>query len=249
MKLADRIQMRYAALRIHAQRLAPQVLAKAFRGELVEQDPQDEPASVLLQRLTASQSTKTSASRGRPRAQAKPQPLAPDRPPTDWASLPDGAWVAPADPDGHATTVWITAVLRAWGAPMPERTARLATLLCQQPHLLTPALPAAQASLWSRLVGDAAAPLPTQVTRLQPASNHPWGRAFQGMRMRGDLVEAGTGDDVTWALGPGAAAIATAGWPDGRAGFVVAHLRAHGLASVLPALAPAEQAFVDARAA
>lgn len=247
--VAQQIEAKYKVARAHAQRLAPQVLAKAFRGELVEQDPQDEPASVLLQRLAVSQPSKESSSRGRPRAQAKPQPPAPDRPPTEWASLPDGAWTAPADPDGHATTVWLTAVLRAWGAPMPERAARLATLLCQQPHLFTPMLPAAQARLWSRLVGDAAAPLPAQVTRLQPASNHPWGRAVQGMRIRGDLVEAGTGDDLTWALGPGAAAMGAAGWSDGRAGFVVAHLRAHGLASILPALAPAEQAFVNARAA
>lgn len=51
--VADRIESRYTAMRAHAQRLAPQVLAKAFRGELVEQDPQDEPASQLLGRLRA----------------------------------------------------------------------------------------------------------------------------------------------------------------------------------------------------
>lgn len=49
--LADRIEARYAAIRVHTQRLAPQVLTKAFRGELVSQDSNDEPASALLARL------------------------------------------------------------------------------------------------------------------------------------------------------------------------------------------------------
>jgi type I restriction enzyme, S subunit len=33
------------------ERLTPSVLAKAFRGELVEQDPDDEPAEKLLERI------------------------------------------------------------------------------------------------------------------------------------------------------------------------------------------------------
>ena len=49
--LADRIEARVTAARAHAQRLSPLVLAKAFRGELVPQDPSDEPASVLLARI------------------------------------------------------------------------------------------------------------------------------------------------------------------------------------------------------
>ena len=36
---------------ITSERLTPSVLAKAFRGELVSQDPNDEPASTLLERL------------------------------------------------------------------------------------------------------------------------------------------------------------------------------------------------------
>lgn len=51
LSLADRIEVRYTAARAQAQRLAPLVLAKAFRGELVQQDPNDEPASVLLKRI------------------------------------------------------------------------------------------------------------------------------------------------------------------------------------------------------
>jgi len=52
-KLADRIEARYTAARAQAQRLSPLLLAKAFRGELVPQDPNDEPASELLARLSA----------------------------------------------------------------------------------------------------------------------------------------------------------------------------------------------------
>lgn len=51
--LADRIEARANAARTQAQRLSPLVLAKAFRGELVQQDPQDEPASVLLERIAS----------------------------------------------------------------------------------------------------------------------------------------------------------------------------------------------------
>jgi type I restriction enzyme S subunit len=54
--LADRIEVRANAARTHAQRLSPLVLAKAFRGELVPQDPQDEPANELLNRIVAAQS-------------------------------------------------------------------------------------------------------------------------------------------------------------------------------------------------
>jgi type I restriction enzyme S subunit len=49
--LADRIEARCTVARAQAQRLAPLVLAKAFRGELVPQDPNDEPTSELLARI------------------------------------------------------------------------------------------------------------------------------------------------------------------------------------------------------
>jgi type I restriction enzyme S subunit len=49
--MADRIEARCTAARAQAQRLTPLVLAKAFRGELVPQDPNDEPASELLARI------------------------------------------------------------------------------------------------------------------------------------------------------------------------------------------------------
>ncbi len=51
--LADRIEARCNAARTQAQRLSPLLLAKAFRGELVPQDPYDEPASALLERIAS----------------------------------------------------------------------------------------------------------------------------------------------------------------------------------------------------
>jgi len=49
----DRLEARYQAARTQVERLTPALLAKAFRGELVPQDPNDEPASVLLERIRA----------------------------------------------------------------------------------------------------------------------------------------------------------------------------------------------------
>jgi len=42
------------------------ILAKAFRGELVEQDPNDEPASVLLERIRAEREQQTQGKAKKP---------------------------------------------------------------------------------------------------------------------------------------------------------------------------------------
>ena len=51
--IADRLEARAQAALARYSRLTPALLAKAFRGELVPQDPTDEPASVLLERIRA----------------------------------------------------------------------------------------------------------------------------------------------------------------------------------------------------
>lgn len=48
---ADRLEDRLAQAKTAVDRLTPALLAKAFRGELVPQDPNDEPAAELLKRL------------------------------------------------------------------------------------------------------------------------------------------------------------------------------------------------------
>lgn len=57
-KLADDIEKRYNKARAHIDKLTQSILAKAFRGELVPQDPNDEPASELLKRIHAAREKK-----------------------------------------------------------------------------------------------------------------------------------------------------------------------------------------------
>jgi len=52
-ELADQIEARFKKAQAQVDRLTPSLLARAFRGELVPQGPDDEPASVLLERIHA----------------------------------------------------------------------------------------------------------------------------------------------------------------------------------------------------
>jgi type I restriction enzyme S subunit len=78
--LADQLEARLTTARKVVDRLTPALLAKAFRGELVPQDPNDEPASVLLERIRAARQAEAAAAkpsrRGRPKAAATPDPIA-----------------------------------------------------------------------------------------------------------------------------------------------------------------------------
>lgn len=72
LRLAAQIERRHAAATSNALRLTPLTLAKAFRGELVPQDPNDEPASALLARIATQRNAPAGAysastpRRGRP---------------------------------------------------------------------------------------------------------------------------------------------------------------------------------------
>lgn len=62
---ADRLEAEAVRARALIDRLESAILAKAFRGELVPQDPNDEPASVLLDRIRAERAAAPKAKRGR----------------------------------------------------------------------------------------------------------------------------------------------------------------------------------------
>ena len=67
-KWIDRLASEAKSARKLVDHLDQAVLAKAFRGELVPQDPSDEPASVLLERIRAARTEPQRSSGGRGRA-------------------------------------------------------------------------------------------------------------------------------------------------------------------------------------
>jgi type I restriction enzyme S subunit len=73
---ADQLEAKLTSARQIVERLTPALLAKAFRGELVPQDPNDEPASVLLKRIRAARQAEAAAAipsrRGRWKAASNP---------------------------------------------------------------------------------------------------------------------------------------------------------------------------------
>lgn len=111
------------------QKLDQSILARAFRGELVPQDPNDEPASVLLERIRAERESAGPKTKGRRGRKAKavevqpppePEPAAQDEEPEARAQLPsvDGADFMQFDADAQADAVH--AVVR----PNAKRAAR-----------------------------------------------------------------------------------------------------------------------------
>jgi type I restriction enzyme S subunit len=74
---ADRLEARYTTARAQVERLTPALLAKAFSGELVPQDPNDEPASVLLERIRATRAAAGEKPPRKVRTERKPMPITP----------------------------------------------------------------------------------------------------------------------------------------------------------------------------
>ncbi len=66
---ADQLEAKVKDAKTRIDRLTQSILAKAFRGELVPQDPNDEPASELLARIQAQRASAPKARRGRKQAE------------------------------------------------------------------------------------------------------------------------------------------------------------------------------------
>lgn len=72
---ADRLEAEAVRARALLDRLESAILAKAFRGELVPQDPNDEPASVLLDRIRAQREPIEKPKRRRASASSQPKSI------------------------------------------------------------------------------------------------------------------------------------------------------------------------------
>lgn len=62
---ADQLEAKLASATSRIENLTQSILAKAFRGKLVPQDPNDEPASLILERFKAQRQATPKAKRGR----------------------------------------------------------------------------------------------------------------------------------------------------------------------------------------
>ena len=87
--LADQLEAKLTASRRIIDRLTPALLAKAFRGELVPQDPNDEPASVLLERIRAARQAEAAAVKPSRRGRRKAAALLEQGPPPAATAPPD----------------------------------------------------------------------------------------------------------------------------------------------------------------
>ncbi|HTR56147.1 MAG TPA: N-6 DNA methylase [Kofleriaceae bacterium] len=138
----------------------------------------------------------------------------------DLTTVAAKAWTRPHSMERGEIQAAIIAVLKANGAAMDRRVARLASLLCLEPHLMAAMLNKTEKSQWSRVVGvDAKKAASASID----ATSQEWGAALAGLRGRERVLE-----DLqlnTWTLGTGTDAIDTSGWPEGRAEFVVNVLR------------------------
>jgi hypothetical protein len=137
--------------------------------------------------------------------------------------LPDAAWARVAPSPQHDPSAALAAILKSLDGPTPIRTVRLTAAIMLEPYLLTPLLPPEDQAQWRRLVGQEAEPRSGNVVGFAARTTPGWNAAITNHRGNGRLIEDLA--EGTWAPGTGLEAFETAGWPEGRARFVIDALR------------------------
>lgn len=137
--------------------------------------------------------------------------------------ISDAAWARAVPSPQHDPSAALAAILKSLDGPTPIRTVRLTAAIMLEPYLLTPLLPPEDQAQWRRLVGQEAEPRSGNVVGFAARTTPGWNAAITNHRGNGRLIEDLA--EGTWAPGTGLDAFDTAGWPEGRAGFVINALR------------------------
>ena len=162
-------------------------------------------------------------------------------------SLAAEVWARPMADERAESGAVLGAILKAMAGAMPARQVRLTATLALQPRLLRPFLTADEATTWRRLVGPEADALPQGTSTVIPRVDGAWGAAVRTLRTNGSLVEETR--RATWAPGANLDALETAGWPDGRARFVLAVVERQATESIVRELPAPLRDWIDAQAA
>jgi type I restriction enzyme, S subunit len=96
--LADQLEARYRKAKTHVDKLTQSILAKAFRGELVSQDPNDEPAAALLKLIRADRAKAVSTPRNKATTRPARKTYKPEPEPLPLAAEPVVAY-SPSIPE------------------------------------------------------------------------------------------------------------------------------------------------------
>ncbi|MEP3436030.1 MAG: N-6 DNA methylase, partial [Hoeflea sp.] len=137
--------------------------------------------------------------------------------------IPDAAWARAVPSPQHDPLAALAAILKSLDGPTPIRTIRLTAAIMLEPHLMTQILSPDDQTQWRRLVGQEAEPRSGNVVGFAARTTPGWNAAITNHRGNGRLLE-----DIaarTWTPGAGLEAFDTAGWPEGRARFVLDALR------------------------
>jgi len=174
---------------------------------------------------------------------------APIAPPVvvDPATLPDGAWAASSN-SSDAALAQLAALVKALRSPTAIPRVRLAALYALEPRYLTRRLSGSERAMWLRLVGSAAyVPQGANVAAFAPRIDANWQSALTQLRGMSAITEDIS--NQTWAAGSRIHEFHTAGWPDGRAAFVLRALGSISFEEATTGLPPEDVAWVRAYAA